>query len=260
MASPGLALPTKIKKKSSQGTLAAPSQNDTILCCSKVLHRHILKKDVLNPNKEGETSSPKQEDAFDIDHFIRRTYNVQLPVFSKSFPITVFRQKMRINKLPAPDIGRIYSFIKRICDRVRLNPEIVIIALIYIERLMETDALNLTARNWIPVVSIALLTASKVWDDHCTWNADFATILPLFTLKEINDLERLFLTDLNYMLYISQSDYARYYFGLRALKHQPARAIPKYYLKLNIGGAARVATKTIQPPQAHDSFTVPMSL
>jgi len=252
MASPNLVLPAGIKKKSQTGTLAAPSRDDSILCCSKVLHRHILKKDVTDPK-------PGQERAFDIDNFIRRTYNVNLPIFPKSFPLTMFRQKLRTNRVPAPDIERIYSFIKRICDSVRLNPETVIIALIYIERLMETDALNLTARNWIPVVSIALLTASKVWDDHSTWNAEFAAILPLFTLKEINELERQFLTDLNYMLYISPSDYARYYFGLRALKQKPARSIPKYYLKLNIGGATRVATKTIQS-QAQGEFSVPMSL
>jgi len=251
MSSPHLFLPHELKKKTQSGTLAAPSLDDSILCCSKVLHRHILQKDVTNATTN---------EAFDIDNFVRRRYNVMLPVLPKTSCMTIFRQRLRKNQVPTPDQDRIHGFVKKICYRAKLNPEIVIIALIYIERLMETNALNLSARNWIPVVSIALLTASKVWDDHSTWNADFAEILPLFTIKEINELERHFLTTLNYTLYISPSDYARYYFGLRALKQRAARTIPKYYLQLNIGGATRVATKTIQSQAKEDFGGIPMSL
>jgi hypothetical protein len=44
-----------------------------------------------------------------------------------------------------------------------LNAECVIIALIYTERLMEALDIQLTARNWMPIVMTALLTASKVY-------------------------------------------------------------------------------------------------
>jgi hypothetical protein len=117
--------------------------------------------------------------------------------------------------------------------------ECVIIALIYIERLMETRSLVLTSRNWIPVVSTALLTASKVQDDHSSFNAEFAVILPIFTLQQINAMERVFLTTLSYELYISSSVYAQYYFGLRSLKaiRDPTN-IPRYYHAVGKGESA----------------------
>lgn len=106
----------------------------------------------------------------------------------------------------------------------------MIIALIYIERLMETRSLVLTSRNWIPVLTTALLSASKVWDDHSSFNAEFAAILPIFTLQELNNMERIFLTTLSYELYISSATYASFYFGLRSLKGIRNHAdIPRYY-------------------------------
>jgi hypothetical protein len=59
----------------------------------------------------------------------------------------------------------------------------------------------------------ALLTASKVWDDHSTFNGDLVVILPIFSLDDMNELERRFLGDLEYMLHVKFSDYSTYYFG-----------------------------------------------
>jgi len=247
-----VALPAHVKRNHKvSGTLAAPAREDCIIACSKVLHRHILTKDSANSDES------EDQQAFDIDNFVKRSYNVNLAVLPKVCGWTVYRQKLKINKVPIPDEEKIHSFIKKICDQARLNPEAVIIALIYIERLMESEAINLSARNWIPLVSIALLTGSKVWDDHSSWNAEFAEILPFFTLSDINNLERRFLVALDYMLAIPPSEYARYYFGLRALKKKD-NAIPKYYLKLNISAAARLAA----PPkvQKEDIRALPMSL
>ena len=48
-----------------------------------------------------------------------------------------------------------------------------------------------------------LLLASKVWQDLSTWNVEFESISPDFTLKSINRLERTFLKYLRYSLFIS---------------------------------------------------------
>ena len=59
------------------------------------------------------------------------------------------------------------------------------------------------ARNWRPIVLSAVLTSSKVWDDLSSWNIEFAEVFPIFTLKDINALERLFLEGLKYNLFVS---------------------------------------------------------
>lgn len=200
--------------------------------------------------------SPDQ-DIFDIDNFVRKSFTVNLSSQPRVSTWCSYSQTLKKNKVPDPGIDKICTFITRICDSLRLNSEFVIIALIYIERLMEEMKLNLSARNWIPVLSIALIEASKIWDDHSTWNSDFAEILPFFTVEDINLLERQFLSDLDYKLKIDPSDYARYYFGLRALRRQRVQRIPKYYLKLNLGGAGRVGEKT---NRAENDLFCPMSL
>jgi len=209
---------------------------------SKVLHRHILS------NSTNETDEQKQ---FDIDHFIRKSYNVVTPVVSRTCALTVFKQKQKANCVPLPDVQKIFRFIKRFFDRAKLHAEAVIIALVYIERLIKKQTIGLDRRNWIPIVVTSLLTASKMWDDHSSYNAEFAEIMPIFTIQEVNELERRFLTTLNYQFSISSEEYARYYFGLRSLKKAtgPAamhagRNMPKYYVSLSIAGADKVEKKT----------------
>jgi len=235
-------------RKAQGGTLSRPARDESIMGVSKVLHRHIL------GNSANETEEQKQ---FDIDHFIRKTYNVVMPVTTRTFSCTVFKQTQKVNAVPLPDVQKIFKFIKRIFDKARLHAEAIIIALVYIERLIKKKTVNLDKRNWMPIVVTSLLTASKMWDDHSSYNAEFAEIMPIFTLQDINELERRFLNTLNYAFSISSSEYARYYFGLRSLKKQAVRNVPKYYINLSIANAEKVEKKTLNSETAEDQ---PMSL
>lgn len=62
-----------------------------------------------------------------------------------------------------------------------------------------------------------LLLASKVWQDLSSWNVEFASVYPQFSVDAINQLELQFLKCVNWDLYISSSLYAKYYFALRSL-------------------------------------------
>jgi len=173
---------------------------------------------------------PYHEDIFDIDHYLKRSYQVQMPILAHVAPMTPVVQRRQYHHLPLPSSDHIYAFIKRLMEQAKLNAECIIICLIYIERIMDTRGLVLTSRNWIPFVTTALLAASKVWDDHASYNAEFAAILPIFTLQQINALERTFLTIISYELYISAQVYASFFFGLRSIrtiKHD--RDIPRHY-------------------------------
>ncbi|MFN5848968.1 MAG: cyclin, partial [Chitinophagales bacterium] len=59
-----------------------------------------------------------------------------------------------------------------------LTPEIGIIALIYVERLLLKTNISLYSLNVYRVLIGATILASKVWDDQAVWNIDFKGILP----------------------------------------------------------------------------------
>lgn len=82
---------------------------------------------------------------------------------------------------------------------------------------MERANVPLMAKTWRPIVLCGLLLASKVWQDLSSWNIEFATVYPQFSLECINALEHVFLTEVKWDLYISSSNYAKYYFALRSL-------------------------------------------
>jgi len=209
------------------GTLHQPGIDENILCCSKILFRHIDStsntKTTLYGSTFGRHQLPPTTD-FDLDNFVEPEYDVIAPLFSSSSSICsmmAFKQT-RKNVLPVhTDTQTIFTLIKRLFDRAYLHAECAIISLIYVERLLEKSNIRLTSQNWVPIVMCALLTASKVWDDHSSFNAEFASIVPFFTLSSLNALERQFLNALDYSLYVSQSEYARFYFALRTLRHQP---------------------------------------
>jgi len=56
-------------------------------------------------------------------------------------------------------------------------------------------------------------------DDLSSWNCEFSEMLPIFTLKRINLLERIFLNALNYDLFVSPSGYAKYNIALDHVSH-----------------------------------------
>lgn len=87
----------------------------------------------------------------------------------------------------------IYTFLRDLHVGAKLSPECAIVQLIYVERLMEAQDLRLLACNWRPVMLCGLLMASKVWQDLSSWNVEFASVYPQFSLSSINNLERQFL-------------------------------------------------------------------
>ena len=196
-----------------------------------------------------------EQDVFDIDHYLARSYAVKVPLITRLIPFSSYEQKRHYHFVPTPTVAHIHKFIKRLFDQAPLNAECVIIALIYIERLMETRSLVLTARNWIPLVTTSLLIASKVQDDNSSFmNGEFADILTIFTLRQLNDMERVFLSTLSYELYIASSVYAQYYFGLKNLKGvRDTTTIPRYYhAHTNVGvGTATASAGNGQSKMTH---------
>jgi hypothetical protein len=188
-----------------------------------------------------------------------------------SFPTLYTLKKLRPPprlppSYPVPSMRTVNDFIENIWHRARLTPQSLVICLVYVDRLeARSEGAILHARSWRPIIFTSLLLASKVWHDVSYWNSDFSTICPMFTTRNINQMERAYLQLLQYNTIISASQYASYYFSLRtaALSHPAASAAGepaaarraagrggdnfrrKYLMTLNVPSASKIEQKTM---------------
>ena len=215
----------------SEGSLHSPSLSLCLELVSKIYHRHIILRDGCHESRR----DLKWEDRFDIDNFLSERYDTltAFPFLYIGGP-TIFAQQRRRSKVKCPSLETINAFLVGIFKKLHLNVESSIVSLIYTERLMDKRHISITLRNWRPILIASILTASKVWDDLSSWNIEFSNLLPILSLSNINKLEGLYLQSLQYDLYISSSEYAKYYFALRGLKNTKTEHIPRYYLNTKI--------------------------
>ena len=87
----------------------------------------------------------------------------------------------------------------------RFPSECLIVSLVYIERLVATSEVPILCTSWRPILLAGLILAQKVWDDRSLHNVDFSFFCPMFTLKEINHLEKKFLELIDYDVSVSSS-------------------------------------------------------
>ena len=107
-----------------------------------------------------------------------------------------------------------------------MEKEIPIIALVYIERLLIKSGFGLNIKNWRKITLTALIMGSKIWDDESFENDNFAKAFPTYKTKDINEMERVFLNFIEYNLYISSKEYAKYYFILRTFAAKNKKSFP----------------------------------
>ena len=97
-----------------------------------------------------------------------------------------------------------------------MEKEIPILCLVYIERFLTQSGLLMNFSNWKRLTLISLILASKIWDDDSLENVHFPQVMSDISLKEITSLEKVFLSIVNFDLVIRGSEYAKYYFILKA--------------------------------------------
>ena len=199
-----------------------PNFRDALRRVSMIIHQHIVKIE-----HRFEVSSQKVNDfglfsadmrrLFSEDNFVTPRYVVTVLNFPTARSGLQFGKRRIKTSLKIPTVEEIYDFAHQLFNTVQLSSECSIVCLIYVERLMETAKVPLTAETWRPIVLCGLLLASKVWQDLSSWNIEFASVYPQFSLSAINRIESQFLKMVKWDLYISSSLYAKYYFALRSL-------------------------------------------
>lgn len=88
----------------------------------------------------------------------------------------------------------------------KLEKEIPIIAHAYLDLLEEKSGVKLMSSTWKRVSLICIILASKMWDDESFENQHFSKTLEV-EAEELNFLEREFLTEVDYKMYLSAEEY-----------------------------------------------------
>jgi len=212
------------------GSIINPSLQSNLSLVAKVFHRHILHSGGFlagDKNVELETK-------FDIDNFISKSYRVSMARLPMQYGGVFFIQKRKLLNCSVPTVKDIRGFLELIFSKVRLNVQCAIVCLLYCERLMRLKNIAITKRNWRPILLVCLLASSKMWDDLSSWNVEFSQLFPCFGTEEINYLEKMFLHEMSYDLFVSGSMYAKYYYALRGLRYTNENQIPKNYLDIQL--------------------------
>lgn len=133
-----------------------------------------------------------------------------------------------IAKREVPGKWDIYGFLRDVMLGFRLQPEVSVVTLFYLDRFSEKSGVAMTPDNWQRLAIAAMMLASKVWDDESFENVEFAQLCPLYTIDEINTFERIFLKSVGYCMSVKGSEYAKTYFYLRTLgaKDNPDFGMP----------------------------------
>jgi len=112
---------------------------------------------------------------------------VFLDVFSEEkSPLT--KHVPNFNQIPSSE--SINHFLSTIVKVEKLAPEPLIMALVYVERVLTVTNLTLSASNWRRLFLSALMIGAKVWEDQSVWNIDFLELFPSTTVKDFNQLEK----------------------------------------------------------------------
>jgi len=98
-----------------------------------------------------------------------------------------------------------------------MSSECCVMALVYLDRLIELTGVVVQPKNWRRLLLGALIVASKVWEDDAVWNEDFLQPFPYMKISDLGDLERYYLNGLQFSVTLKPSVYAEYYFRLSAL-------------------------------------------
>jgi hypothetical protein len=102
-----------------------------------------------------------------------------------------------------PKEADIVDYCKYVTIACKMEHEIPVICLVYIERLLVDTGILLNRFNWQRVLLVCLCLASKIWDDDSLENIHFPKVMPNVSIQEINQLEQAYLEFVDYKLVIT---------------------------------------------------------
>lgn len=122
---------------------------------------------------------------------------------------------------PGHDLGEVdgsvdpvAQFTAAIFNVLGLVPELLLVVLVYIDRMVKHSEVSLTEDNWKWIVAGYVLLAAKVFDDKAHWVSDLQRVF-VVQLDHLNNLERVLLQLLAYDVEVSSTEYTHHYLNSR---------------------------------------------
>ncbi|KAL0211860.1 hypothetical protein RCL1_005486 [Eukaryota sp. TZLM3-RCL] len=131
----------------------------------------------------------------------------------------VFDQRKANSVSKPPSFITLYKFIYQLFRRAQIEPECIVVSLTYLERLfLKRPDLKLTTNNFERLIFTAVMVASKFNDDVSCSSFSFSLCSNgHISLKELNDMEAIFLIELDFNLYVSIDTYRDFYYLLKKI-------------------------------------------
>lgn len=178
--------------------------------------------------------APQQQISLDMgsQEGMREALEFQMRIFD--FQYDFKKDEITPNVLPAvdPSLEELYYYCKYVIISGRMEKEIPILCLIYLERFTKKTGILINYSNWKRLTLISLCIASKIWDDDSLENVHFPQVLSDVTLKEISGLEQVFLRLIDFDLIIRGAEYAKFYFVLKTFSKNFNSVLPMGPLKV----------------------------
>jgi len=105
---------------------------------------------------------------------VREALQFQMRIFDQNYDYNLDELNIENSLNQAqPTIEEIYYFCKYMIITGRMEKEIPILCLIYLERFSKKTGILITGQNWKRLTLISLILASKIWDDDSLENVHF---------------------------------------------------------------------------------------
>ena len=112
----------------------------------------------------------------------------------------------------------IYEYVSRIQKYCLIEKNIIILGLIYIDRICDINRLRLTNYNIHRILFISILIALKYNEDSIYSNKYYSEVAGV-SLKELNSMESSFLELLDFKLFVSEEEFKKYNFYLENFRN-----------------------------------------
>eukprot|EP00357_Protocruzia_adherens_P015470 CAMPEP_0114990180 /NCGR_PEP_ID=MMETSP0216-20121206/10639_1 /TAXON_ID=223996 /ORGANISM="Protocruzia adherens, Strain Boccale" /LENGTH=222 /DNA_ID=CAMNT_0002353299 /DNA_START=1213 /DNA_END=1881 /DNA_ORIENTATION=- len=169
-----------------------------------------LLKAEIHPSLDHAKEAPAVEETF-VEESLKFSELARL----RDSSILSFEEKIKLISLP--DSEQLCTFLSTLLTQADVCEEIFISSMILLKRFLEVTGWKLRATNWRVLCMISIRVALKCEDAKLISFHKLSILYPIFDEKELAELERLFLSLIDYRCFISYEDY---YCMLKQLYHE----------------------------------------
>ncbi|CAI2374587.1 unnamed protein product [Moneuplotes crassus] len=173
--------------------------------------------DPNEPSPEPIRAFSRYESAYKINPAcgsLKKYTEEEMRRFDRNYDINTDEFKKESLDTTPSSFEQIFNTIKQLTNLAKMESEIPIMALVYMEKLMKKTGILINENNWKRIVLITLCVASKIWDDDSFENEHFAQVYKDIPLREISRLEKTFLNLIEYEVMVSRKQFTKYSFIL----------------------------------------------